>query len=176
MAPSCTAYRRDPEKPGLLGAEMTPEKRRKIKALMESPASTENEKEICRKLLKDNPEDPGQPVTARSRRDFWQKWQETVQHDAARRQAQAVNDGVNWYRNATDSARRQQQAAQGQADPGHRFYAGSGPDLSDHLRQARRDVWNSMKEQVEAGNLKFDSGPLKDFYKHLNKLRKERGK
>ena len=36
---------------------MTPDKRKKIKALLNSPASTANEKEICRKLLKANPED-----------------------------------------------------------------------------------------------------------------------
>ena len=40
---------------------MTPEKRKKIRALMESPASTTNEKEICRQLLQDNPA-PDPPV------------------------------------------------------------------------------------------------------------------
>lgn len=37
---------------------MTPDKLKKIKALLNSPASTDNEKEICRKLLKEHtPED-----------------------------------------------------------------------------------------------------------------------
>jgi len=34
---------------------MTPDKRKKIKALMDSPASTENEKQICQKLLTYSP-------------------------------------------------------------------------------------------------------------------------
>ncbi len=34
---------------------MTPDKRKKIKALMDSPASTENEKEICKRLLTYSP-------------------------------------------------------------------------------------------------------------------------
>jgi len=34
---------------------VTPEKRKKIKAMLDNPASTENEKVICRKILKDNP-------------------------------------------------------------------------------------------------------------------------
>lgn len=34
---------------------MTPEKRKKIKALLNNRASTENEKAVCRQILKDNP-------------------------------------------------------------------------------------------------------------------------
>ncbi len=34
-------------------SERTPEKKKKIQALLDCPASTENEKEICRKLLAD---------------------------------------------------------------------------------------------------------------------------
>lgn len=34
---------------------MTPEKRKKIQAMLANPASSENEKAICRKILKNNP-------------------------------------------------------------------------------------------------------------------------
>ena len=36
---------------------MKPDKRKKIRAMLNNPASTENEKEICRKLLKAHPEE-----------------------------------------------------------------------------------------------------------------------
>lgn len=83
---------------------MTREKRQKIKALMDSPASTENEKEICRKLLKDNPET--ETVRHRPGNIFF--------HETPRSQA----SGNFWSRAqqagaAQDDARRQRQAAQG---------------------------------------------------------------
>lgn len=40
---------------------MTPEKRRKIKAMLDNPASTNNEKDICRRILKENPESATEP-------------------------------------------------------------------------------------------------------------------
>jgi hypothetical protein len=83
---------------------MTPEKQKKIKALLDNPASTENEKEICRKLLKGHPEPdppawnplfPGTVVfsTPRSQasQNFWSRAQQAGQaQDAARRQQQAA--------------------------------------------------------------------------------------
>ena len=181
------------------GRRMTPEKRKKIKALLDNPASTPNEKEICRKLLKGNPEEPGRPVTGhevrnrvsgwanpRSRESgiFWEDFlkREQGRQDAARRQAQAVNDGVNWYKNASDSARRQQRAAQDAEDRdrgihrgqsrGGRVYPGAGPDLG----KQRQEAWKALKNQMEAGNLIVDYGPIKDFYRELERLRKERCK
>ena len=68
---------------------MTPEKRNKIKAMLDDPAATDNEKEICRKILKENPENIGKPISGYDLRDrmsgvrtkrsaesqaFWQSW------------------------------------------------------------------------------------------------------
>jgi hypothetical protein len=91
---------------------MTPEKRKKIKALMESPAATENEKEICRKLLEDNPEPESKwrPVTGYEVRDRMSGFQTP--------RSQASGDFWSFARQAgavQDDARRQQQAAQSQA-------------------------------------------------------------
>lgn len=115
---------------------MTYEKWMKIEALMESPASTENEKKICRKLLKDNPKPPKpkpkvtfhqpQPRSQQSG-DFWrQAAQGRRPYSQAQEQAEA--------RSQEDAARRQQQAAQGS-----RFYPGAGPDpLNGFFRELER--------------------------------------
>lgn len=87
----------------MLGTQVTPEKRKKIKALLDNPASTENEKEICRKLLKDNPEDMGEPVKAS---DVLRRFNAQKRAAGFWNQAQAAGA-------AQDAARQQQQAAWG---------------------------------------------------------------
>jgi len=174
---------------------MTPEKRKKIKALLDSPASTPNEKEICRKLLKDNPEDLGRPVTGREVRDrisgyaaprspesgiFWDDFlrreqvrqaagrgqrtaqQQQAAQEAARRQAQAVDDGIRWH--------GKRQAAQGQADPGRRVYPGGGPDLA----KERQKIWNNLRSILGSGVLDFAPDTAKKYIENLERLRKER--
>lgn len=90
---------------------MTPEKRKKIKAFLADPAATENEKEICRKLLKDNPEPPetlGRPITGRELRDRMSANMRQGKVDPFWSFAQAAGQ-------SQDAARRQQAAAQGAA-------------------------------------------------------------
>ena len=144
---------------------MTPEKRRKIKALLDNPASTENEKEICRKILKENPEDSrGRPVTGyevRGKIRFWQSQRSRQSGDFWRQATQ----------NQQNAAQRQREATQGA-----RVYP-STDDLADMLRQARKEqqtLWNDMRFHLE--DMKLKPGPLTDFYKELDRLRRERDK
>jgi hypothetical protein len=148
---------------------MTPEKRRKIKALLDNPASTENEKEICRKILRENPEDSrGRPVTGydvRGRVKFWHTQRSRQSGDFWRQAVQGATQ------NQQNAARRQREAAYGA-----RVYP-STDDLADMLRQARKEqqtLWNDMRHHME--DMKLKPGPLTDFYKELDRLRKERDK
>lgn len=151
---------------------MTPEKRKKIKALLDSPASTPNEKEICRKLLKDNPEESRwRPVAASEVRDkirrAWEpprnpntgtSWEDYIKREQYRQDEFRIRRDE-----AEGQARRQQEAARRQAEPA--------------LEQQRQDLWDVLfGGQIEVGGLGFGSGPLGSFYEELERLRKERDK
>lgn len=74
---------------------MTPDKRKKIMALLSNPASTDNEKEICRKLLKGNPEDKGRPVTGYEVRDRMNRPPKVEWSDAQNKQFDGIFNRVN---------------------------------------------------------------------------------
>ena len=86
---------------------MTPDKRKKIKALMESPASTENEKQICQKLLTYSP------------------GQQKLKDEFERNQKQTK--GREAYDRHTAQDARKRGAAQRQAAARHRAAQDPGP-------------------------------------------------
>jgi hypothetical protein len=95
---------------------MTPDKRKKIMALLASPASTENEKEICRKLLA-KPTVDTRPIfnpSSETAEQAWKRHQSESLEDIFRRQAATAQQSAFYNQHTGQDAR--QQAAQNQQD------------------------------------------------------------
>ena len=132
---------------------MTPDKRRKVKAMLDNPASTENEKAICRRILKDHPETEGQEKRRQESGDFWRQFLNEP-HQQFRQQAQwadrdnrpyiqfsSVFEGVAGL-GQQHAAQRQQAAAQAQQDALRRD--------AERRQQAvsRQTVWERLRETI----------------------------
>ncbi len=105
---------------------MKPEKLKKIRAMLNSPASTENEKAICRKLLAKHPPEETPKRRAEDRQTL---------EDAFRRQAAQAQQSAFYNQNTGQDARQQaarnqqdaaRHAAQGNQNTGFAFGAGGG--------------------------------------------------
>lgn len=116
---------------------MTLEKRKKIKAMLDNPASTENEKAICRRILKDNPESPPafDPEQEKDR------WRRQTQSPWGLRDNffDSLFGGVAGL-GKQHAAQRQQAAAQAQRDA----------DISEavNAKHNRKTAWEMFKQKI----------------------------
>lgn len=174
---------------------MKPEKRAKIKALLEDPATTPNEKEICRKLLKDNPEDLGREVTGREARNRMSGWATPRSQESGDfwRQAAAGQQDAAYVR-AEQAAKRQRDAAWARGDTArdaedrargiHRGQSRSGryprahQDSTFYKDPEVDRIKQRLKETLE--QVKKDRSEFKELYGDfeilLEELRKKRDK
>lgn len=128
---------------------MKPDKLKKIRAILNSPASTENEKKICRKLLAKHPEEKAPDV----QRGFCPSFE--TPEDAFLRQQAAARQSDLYNRHTGQDAERQRMAAQQArqaADPrqtGFQFGQGGGGLLDALFGMADRATPKSNYSQVE---------------------------
>jgi hypothetical protein len=137
---------------------MTPEKRKKIKALMDSPASTENEKAICRKLLKDNPE-PDPPIRRPDMR-FVSNWQTPRSQASQNFWSRAQQAGQ-----AQDAARRQQAAGQQR-----RPYNQAEEETEARAERSRQTSWDQFKGRVNSEEYQAAQQATNSFLSELARM------
>lgn len=162
---------------------MTPDKRKKIKALMDSPAASENEKEICRKLLAMNPElkpdppiNPFDPRTGEKTQGA--RWYEEALRNAKRQQTPRTQESQDfWSRAFGDDAAGRAAAARGQ-----QYRQPFPQDMDDAERQAaaaqqqqaaRQSRWQEFKGQVNNPEYQRAQRSTNKFFQELVRLMAE---